>query len=191
MSKPTPDKQLEIHKTALADVEKIRRLQAAVWRVTYPNDEHGVSAEWVQQETQEWLTTDALDKSKKFLGDILASSDHFHEVAYNGTKAVGFIHGSRINGNQRLDGLYIHPSYHGKGLAQRFVDDLLSWFDQSKDIVLEVASYNERAKAFYAKYGFREWYKEDEKFKGVIPSTKMIRKGVDNKNENRPSGRSE
>jgi len=170
------DKDPEIHTTTLADVKKIRRLQAKVWRATYPSDADGVSVEWVQKETESWLTPEKLHESEQFLSEKITSPDHLHEVAYDHDRVIGFIHGSRVGNNQRLEGLYIDPQYHGEGLAQCFMDDLFLWLDLSKNIVLEVASYNERAKAFYRKYGFKDWYEEKEKFKGVIPSTKMIRR---------------
>jgi ribosomal protein S18 acetylase RimI-like enzyme len=172
------DNSPEMHRTTLADVVKIRQLQANVWRSTYPSDANGVSQEWVDQETASWLTPEKLQESETFLGAVLANADNFHEVAYDNDEVIGFIHGSRVDGNQRLEGLYVDPRYHGQGTARRLTDDLFAWFDPSKNVVLEVASYNDRAKAFYRKYGFEDWYDEEEKFKGVIPSTKMIRKGA-------------
>ena len=50
-------------------------------------------------------------------------------------------------------------------------------FQLSEDIVLGVVTYNERAKAFYKKWGFEEVPDSESLFEGLMPEIVMIRKG--------------
>lgn len=56
---------------------------------------------------------------------------------------------------------------------------IIDWFDDSKPIVLGVVAYNERAKAFYAKWGFVEIPDSEVMFDGKIPEIMMTRKPED------------
>lgn len=56
------------------------------------------------------------------------------------------------------------------------MEKVIDWFDESKPIELGVAAYNERAKAFYRKWGFEEIVGSEQLFDGKIPEVKMIRK---------------
>lgn len=172
------EKKPSIRSTRAIDAVEIRRMHAKVWNQTYPSEVNGVSQQWVEQETTSWFSDDKIEKSKSWIEQISQDSDHFHRVACVDKEIVGFIHGSRSDGIQRIEGLYIDPAYHGTGLAGVMVQELLDWFDTSVDIVLEVVDYNERAKSFYCKYAFEEQLMHNEKFKGVLPNVTMIRKGV-------------
>ena len=62
----------------------------------------------------------------------------------------------------------------GTGLAQKLMTAADEWIAGS-EVDLEVASYNERAKAFYRKCGFEDANMVDELFKGKIPVMRMVR----------------
>lgn len=55
------------------------------------------------------------------------------------------------------------------------MEKVIDWFDDSKPIELWVVAYNERAKAFYRKWGFEEVAGSEQLFDGKIPEVKMIR----------------
>jgi ribosomal protein S18 acetylase RimI-like enzyme len=78
---------------------------------------------------------------------------------------------------QHLHALYVAKEYYGTGLAQRLMEMALQWIDPHRPIDLQVVTYNERAKAFYRKYGFEELPGTEEKFADIIPVITMERKG--------------
>ncbi|MNQ66715.1 hypothetical protein D3C85_812140 [compost metagenome] len=52
---------------------------------------------------------------------------------------------------------------------------IIDWLDESKPIVLGVVAYNERAKAFYRKWGFVEIPGSEALFDNKIPEIMMSR----------------
>ncbi len=170
--------QYKIRSATIDDVEQIRHMQAKSWCETYRNDELGITEDWLKQETDNWLTEEELEKSKQFLAPFFTDSDqNFYRVAVFEDKIVGFIHGSVAESGNKLSwGLYLDSNHHGTGLAQQLMSLANEWFGK-QTVELRVASYNERAKAFYRKYGFVEVKNSEELLKGKIPDIKMIRKG--------------
>lgn len=167
--------EYEIRPATIDDVEAIRRMQAQSWRDTYPSDEMGVAADWLRDETEDWLTPEKLAQSHEHLGACFANPAQFYRVALLGDEVVGLLHvDTKSDGLKHLWGLYTARKTHGTGLAQQLWALGAEWIgDDACD--LEVASYNERAKAFYRKCGFREDPEPQELFKGKIPTMKMVR----------------
>ena len=167
--------QYEIRPPTLDDVVAIRSMHAQSWLDTYPNDEHGVSREWVEEETASWLTSEKLDESKECMAKIFADPRHFYRIALGDGEVVGMVHLSETeDGSKRLEALYTAKGTHGTGLAQHLMEAGEAFLGHS-DVVLEVVSYNQRAKAFYRKYGFEEMG-ENELFKGKLPNVTMVRR---------------
>jgi ribosomal protein S18 acetylase RimI-like enzyme len=167
-----------IEKVKISDIESYRRMQAASWLDTYPNEEAGVSYQWVKDRTDKWFTPEALEDSKVRVQKILDDSEHqFLYVAKVGDISVGVVHTTAIDGNQRLEALYVDKEYRGTGVAQDLVDEALNHLDLSKPIALEVISYNERAQRFYQKNGFDIKTGSEHLYAGVMPSIVMIRPG--------------
>ncbi len=174
--------QCKIRSATIDDVEQIRRLQAKSWCEIYRNDDLGITEVWLKQKTDKWLTKEELEKSKQFLKPFFTDSDqNFYRVAVFENKIIGFIHASVAeSGNRRLWGLYVDSKYHGTGLAQQLMELANGWFADNI-VELEVATYNERAKAFYRKNGFEEIKNSEFMFAEKIPTIKMIRKAKNEK----------
>lgn len=171
-----PKPQYEIREAMPVDVEGIRRMQAQSWRDTYQNDEIGVSEQWLRKETASWLTSERLDQSREFLGKVFVDQAQFYRVALEAGEVVGLLHlDTKDDGTKHLWGLYTAKETHGTGLAQTLMELADKWVD-GKEVDLEVAEYNERAKAFYRKYGFVEQPGIVELFRDKIPCVRMIRK---------------
>ena len=172
-----PMPHYEIREATLADIEPIRRMQALSWRDTYENDELGVTKEWLEVETDSWMTEDKLAKSHEMLSSVFENPDHFYRVALQAQEVVGLLHlATKEDGTKHLWGLYTAKRTHGTGLAQELMHLATEWIgDNMAD--LDVASYNERAKAFYRKYGFVEQPGIVDLYRDKIPSIRMIRKG--------------
>ncbi len=170
-----PKTQYTIRKANTQEIEAIRRMHAQAWRDTYQNDEVGITKEWLTRETESWLTPEKLQVTYEKLSGVFADPTQIHRIALRGSEIVGFIHlSTREDGEKRLDALYTAKDTHGTGLAQLLMKEG-EVFLADHEVELEVASYNERAKAFYRKYGFEETDKENELFKDIMPCTTMIR----------------
>jgi ribosomal protein S18 acetylase RimI-like enzyme len=73
--------------------------------------------------------------------------------------------------------MYVATAWHGKGVGSALMQEVIDWFDAKKPIELGVVAYNERAKAFYRKWGFEEVADSESLFDDKIPEIRMVRKG--------------
>lgn len=81
------------------------------------------------------------------------------------------------NGTQQVGSMYVDKNWHGKGVGGALMQRIIEWADPAKPIELGVVAYNERAKAFYRKWGFEEIPGSETLFDSKIPEVKMVRKG--------------
>jgi ribosomal protein S18 acetylase RimI-like enzyme len=177
MDKEPLMRQFEIRSATIDDVPGIRAMQAQSWLETYPNEENGVTKEWVNDKTVDWMTPEKIDVSKKHLSAVFADPTQFYRVSYRGNDVVGLIHVStREDETTHLEGLYTDASVHGGGLAQELMALADDWID-GKQVTLEVASYNARAIRFYEKHGFKIVSGSGHLFANTIPTIDMIREG--------------
>ena len=145
-----------IREAVASEAGEIRALQARSWCVTYPNEEYGVSAEWVKGFTDSWLTEEAVAQSVEFIGAVLAASNMFYRVAEVDGRIVGFVHAVKHSVDDgELMGLYLDPPAFGTGVGSELMDAAMEWIG-AIPARLDVAPYNIRAIRFYRRYGFRE-----------------------------------
>lgn len=166
----------EIREAAPNDVEAVRSMHAQSWLDTYPNEETGVSYEWVKQKTDSWLTPEGLQDSREYLSNIFDNPEHFYRIALDDDKVIGFVHADNKDGHKHLAALYIDKDYHGTGLAQKMMKLADEWIGD-EEVSLEVVTYNERAIRFYQKHGYQLVDSENELFAEKIPNVTMVRKG--------------
>jgi len=171
---------ISIRTATINDVPNIRKMHADSWVDTYPNKDLGITLEWIQEYTNQWLTPEKIKDSQDFFKGIFGNPNHYYRVVTDGNNILGMIHASKIDGKQYLGALYIDKKQHGTGVAHKMMDGAFSWFDLEKPIELEVAIYNKRAISFYRKHGFEIDENSEHKFQDQIPSVNMTRKG--NKN---------
>ncbi len=165
-----------IETPSLDDVEGYRRVQARGWLDAYPNEDAGVPLEWVEQETSSWLTPEALKSSRERVQSILDDPQRrFLYVAKVEGKPVGMVHTTAVDGNQRLEAVYVDKEFHGTGLAQELFDTAMAHLSPDLPVTLEVIAYNERAQRFYKKNGFEIVPGSEHFYKGIMPSIVMVR----------------
>ncbi|NCO10310.1 GNAT family N-acetyltransferase [Candidatus Saccharibacteria bacterium] len=175
---PSTTEQIQIVASTKSDVVPIRTSHGRIWRDTYENEEFGVTAAWLKERTEGWLTDEAIEKSYERHERVSTDPSQRELVAKINNVVVGFAHGSSIDGVQHLEAIYVDVPYHGKGVAKALMDELMDWFDVRAPITLEVVTYNDRAQAFYKKYGFREVEGSGKLFVGKIPIIEMKREGI-------------
>jgi RimJ/RimL family protein N-acetyltransferase len=159
------------------DAQALVAMHAQSWLDTYPNEAAGVSHEWVKDRVEKWYSPEKMAARIEKIEQAKNSPDMLCRIAKDEKgDIVGLAQSFRDKETQCLGALYVDKAYYGTGLAQRLMDEIIAWSDGARPIEFEVATYNERAKAFYRKYGFEE-VKGTERLYDVIPVVKMIRKG--------------
>lgn len=161
-----------------ADAESVVAMHDQSWKDTYPNAAAGVSYEWVEQRVNRWKAPEKLEARKEQIRKSGPDKDMLYRIAENDKgEVIGLINPYRNNEVQRVGAIYVAKQYHGTGLAQKLMDEIISWSDPSRPLELEVATYNDRARAFYRKYGFKEIKDSEHLVHGLIPVIVMTRKG--------------
>jgi RimJ/RimL family protein N-acetyltransferase len=162
-----------------ADASAVIAMHAESWLDTYPNEAADVSHEWVEDRVEKWRSPEKVAARIEKIEQAKNNPGMLYRIAKDRKgDVVGLAISFRDKEIQCLGALYVNKAYYGTGLAQRFMDEIIMWADPTRPIEFEVATYNERAKAFYRKYGFEE-VKGTERLYDVIPVVKMVRRGAD------------
>lgn len=162
-----------LRELTLEDGEATHQLLRQLHNETYANDELGVTAELVDAR----FTRHTPELRRQRMQERLDDPGNMSWVAVDDSGSIIGMVAPRIEegGVQRIGALYVHGDWHGKGVARELMQRALNWLDSSKPIELHVVSYNERAKAFYRKWGFNEVPDSESLFDNLIPEVKMIR----------------
>lgn len=172
---PTPD--FTITEMTIDDIEPATEMRLQSWLDTYVNESSGVTREWIEERNREAKSLDRQEsRVKRF---IQAKKDGTFN-AWVAKDTQGDIIGSTTpfvddEGRQHLGSLYVDKKWHGKGVASQLMQQVVDWFDSEEPIELMVATYNDRAKAFYRKWEFEEIPGSEEFFDDKIPEIKMVR----------------
>lgn len=173
--KPAP--QFDIREGSPEDTVGARTMQAESWLATYPNEEVGVSYEWVKKITDEWLTPEKLSESRQILTDVLEDPTMFYRLAESNGEIVGFVHAAtNDDGTKELEAIYTSPATFHSGLGQQLMNLANDWI-ANREATLKVAKYNARAIRFYEKNDFQIVEGSEELYKEMIPIIQMKRKG--------------
>lgn len=173
-----PVPHFEIEEMTVEDVDAATEKRKQSWIDTYVNEEFGVTREWIE----EYFADKLSDENKQKRHDrFIANKESGNFNAWVARNEAGEIIGSvtpfiEPNGIQRVGSIYIDKEWHGKGVATQLMQKIIDWFDPDKPIELGVVTYNERAKAFYRKWGFEEIEGSETLYADKIPEVRMIRK---------------
>ncbi len=164
-----------IHLMQTGDLEEATRMRMQSWRDTYVNDELGITLEWIEKIIEDELASEKMDKRRE---RFVKGGSHGWVARDIRGKIIGvsmpFV---MEDGTQRVGSLYVDKGWHGKGVDSALMEHVIKFHNPSQPIMLSVASYNQRAQAFYRKYGFDAIPNSEELFLGKIPTIRMIRKG--------------
>jgi GNAT superfamily N-acetyltransferase len=157
------------------DVEAATKMRLQSWLDTYVNDAAGVSRAWIEERNQRQMSPERLAARKALL-------DKPKTASFVAKNAEGEVIGGAWpyedeQGVQHVGSLYVDKKWHGKGVGGALMQKIIQWSDPKKPIVLGVVTYNERAKAFYRKWGFEEIKGSDTLFDNTLPEIMMERKG--------------
>lgn len=171
--------QYTIEQPKIADALELAKVHNQSWLETYPNDEFGISRDYIENRVSSRLSEEGLKRRKSAIQLSYDTPTYFLRIARDKSgRIVGFIDGNLKDGEYWLDGLYTLGDTFGTGLGKLLWEAYLPWTDNN-DVLLTVASYNERAKVFYKKLGFTEKAGTERTFDDTpIPVIDMIRKSI-------------
>jgi ribosomal protein S18 acetylase RimI-like enzyme len=160
------------------DARAVSEVFYKTWLVTYPNEEHGVSVEDIEERYKDAFTEEGIAKRAEKIehpkeGEVML-------VARDRENIVGVCNISQDKEVNHLNAIYVLPEYQGKGVGKLLWQEAQKYFDSVKDTVVEVAVYNDNAIKFYKRLGFEEtgktFVREQHRMKSgvVIPETELI-----------------
>lgn len=168
--------EFTITKLSADTIDAGNRIRLQSWLDTYVNDELGVTRECIESRNK----TQMSDEMRAKRLERFADPNTMGWVAIDKSGTVIGMTTPFIDeeGHQHVGSLYVDKAWHGKGVGSALMQKVVDWFDPNVPIELGVVTYNERAKAFYRKWGFQEVPGSETLFADKIPEVKMIRKGI-------------
>ena len=163
---------IKIRNAKPEDVKDITNVFYQAYIITYPNDIIDVSKEDIYE-----LFKDAYSESK-----LIAMADHIknipsnckYMVATDGENIIGLCKIFNKENFNQLQSIYVLPSYQGQGIGRMFWSEALKFFDKNKKIIVQVATYNEKAIKFYESLGFKDNEKRFSEEKHRMPISKVL-----------------
>jgi len=166
------------------DAEAMRDVQRRTWLATYPNEAYGITKEDIEARFD---PDPKRAEERRVRYRQLICTPPFHSwVALEGTDVIGFCIAERNEQENVIGALYVLPEFQNRGAGKRLLQAALDWLGAERDVALNVASYNEKAIAFYRAFGLvpvgpvpvSETLQLPS---GVrLPETKMVKKGFVN-----------
>jgi ribosomal protein S18 acetylase RimI-like enzyme len=157
------------------DAYGIHEVFYKTWLDTYPNKEAGITVEDVEHWYKDDFTEENLQKTRESLSN--PKKERTLLLAKDGDKVVGVCRVVRRSDKNQLQAIYVLPEYQRKGVGKLLWEEAQKFFDNGKDIVVEVATYNSKAIEFYKKLGFvdtgKRWSDETFKTRSGAMSTEM------------------
>lgn len=143
---------IQIAKAVISDIDEIQKIRRITWLETYPNEKLGITKEILESEFSE-TPEEAVENRKRREGWFKDSSNYYL-MAKDGDNSVGFIICNKGPEYNRIMAAYVLPNYQRRGIGKMLMEKGLEWLGSNKDILVNVASYNQKAQEFYRKFGF-------------------------------------
>ncbi|HEY0220810.1 MAG TPA: GNAT family N-acetyltransferase [Candidatus Paceibacterota bacterium] len=169
---------IKILEPEIGDARGTIEVQYKAWLATYPNDKEGITIDDIEHRYKDAFSGERLKKREEIITNSELNEKYI--IAKDGNKVVGICYGIIEETKNQLQAIYILPEYQGKGIGTKLWNEILSFFDKTKDIYVEVAAYNEKAIGFYKKLGFVDTGRRfsDERFRmksgSILPEMEMV-----------------
>ncbi len=137
-----------VRPTIPEDFPELSHILRRNWLATYPNEEHGIVYAGIEEHVRGFADAESI---KGQIAELKDGNLPKWTAIIDG-KPVAF---ANVNlAKNSLEGMYVDPAYHGRGIGRALMETTLSSLDKSRDMFLNAAAYNESAQAFYGKFGF-------------------------------------
>jgi len=178
MEKLEQMKPFSIEAPRVGDEIALAPMHLQAWKESYITPDSGLTSEKIDSMLGEMLAD--IDFRKNTIAESLSNPDKvlYRVVKNSSGSIVGFLHGDKNETCNELEGLYLLDEVKGSGVGGTLMEEFLSWIDAKKPCRLDVFSFNERAIAFYTKYGFKKTDEPAQMYKDTLPFIEMVRPTV-------------
>jgi ribosomal protein S18 acetylase RimI-like enzyme len=162
-----------------ADAEGLQRVFLETWLDTYPNEEAGITRTDIEDHFKDALTAETLQKERLTLANPPDDKRRYF-IAKNDERVVGVCGATLFDDFNKLGVIYVLPEFQRQGVGFKLWQAVEPFLTNGKSTIVHVASYNDKAIAFYQKLGFEDTGKRftDERFRmksgSVLPEMEMI-----------------
>lgn len=163
-----------VREMRLEDGEETHALLEELHVATYQSAKHNITQDQLRERFRRYTP----EQRRQRLEQRLADDNEQSYVAVDGSGEIVGMVAPKIedSGVHRLGALYVREDHHGKGVAGELMKKALAWLGAEHNRVeLHVVTYNDRAKAFYRKWGFEEVPGSEALFDDLIPEVTMVR----------------
>ena len=164
-----------------SDLEEIIELYEVTWLDTYPNEEHGITVQDIEDKNNTKSRSEKVALMSSYLESNKDNPKYFFQVAKLEDRVVGVCGGREEDDFVHMATMYVLPTEQKKGVGGLLIQSFLDWAKvKNKPIRLHVVTYNKSAIRFYEKWGFRDNGKRftEERFKmtsgNYLPEMEMI-----------------
>ncbi len=169
-------KEFTVRQMQLSDLETVNDVTMRSWLDVYVNSELGITEDWIRKF---WRGRGRGKEARDNL-EWRLKHDKINFLVGVDESGIVVARCSQIvlpNGSQEITTLYVDKEYYGSGLADSLMKRMIDWFDGDEPIVLGVTTFNERAKRFYKKWGFKEIEGSESLKFDKLPEIQMIKEG--------------
>ncbi len=171
---------ITISKSKPEDAGGIIDLLYKTWLATYPNKEHGITTEDIEESYSDARSAERISKLEDRIRNI--PPNELRLTAKSGEKIVGVARMIKHEDNNQLQMMYVLPEFQGKGIGKMLFAKSFEFVDGHKNTIVQVVTYNTQAIKFYEKLGFedngRRFTEERFRMKGgnIMPEMEMVLK---------------
>lgn len=165
------------------DAHGIQTVFYATWLATYPNEKIGITQGDIHESFKDSFSD---EKIKEYYEKFKHIPENSRLLVVEDSETKQIVGLARIiirEEYNQLQAIYVLPEYQGKGIGFKLWNEALRFFDEKKDTVVHVATYNTNAISFYTSLGFTDTGKRfsEERHrmpisKVLIPEMEMLRK---------------
>ena len=158
-------------------VKAVEKLRYQSWLDTYINEEYGTTKQFIDERFSQRLSKDGLEKLRQRIIENQNNPGALNLVARNNQgEIVGIVVATKGAEGNEVCAIYTKKEVHGKGVGRDLMQAALDWIGDDKEVELGVVSYNERAQAFYRKFGFEKVGEPVINKFETMPEQKMIKR---------------
>ena len=153
------------------------------WLATYPNAQHGITVEDIEDRWKDRNLEEGLAKRREQMAHPPAGETTL--VAKLNWRVIGICRLIQRPDKNQLQAIYVLPEFHGRGIGTKLWQEGQQYLDPIKPTFVEVAVYNKQAIGFYKSLGFTDTGKRmsDPRFTmksgAVIPELEMKRRSAE------------
>jgi ribosomal protein S18 acetylase RimI-like enzyme len=168
--------EIKISRARADDIQGIKDVYMTTFLATFSNEELGITMDDVRDGLSKVASVESIERA------IIRSETNPNErlmlVAKDNERVVGICECKKDNVKGYIPSLFILPSFQKMGIGKKLMNECFLFLKDMPEIYLTVESYNDNARQFYKKLGFREtgktFSKHLVKSGAYVPEVEML-----------------